>query len=69
MGKFDIKPQGEQKAIEYAVKRFNNAFNTHHINDETCSEIENTLNRLKNTIYNTNNQKIELSLKEYYKNK
>mgnify|MGYP003123776290 FL=1 len=61
--------EGEQKAIEYAVKRFNNAFNTHHINDETCSEIENTLNRLTNTIYNTNNQKIELYLKEYYKNK
>lgn len=59
-----VKIEGEQKAIEYAVKRFNNAFNTHHINDELCGEIENALNGLVNKIYTISNQKIDLMLKE-----
>ena len=59
-----VQIEGEQKAIEYAVKRFNNAFNTHHIDDKTCSEIENALNGLVNKIYTISNQKIDLMLKE-----
>jgi len=55
-----LEIQGEHKAVEYAVKRFKNAYYNHHINDRTAREIETQLNKLTETIYNTNNQKTEL---------
>jgi hypothetical protein len=55
-----LEIQGEQKAVEYAVKRFKNAFYNHHIDDRTAREVEVQLNRLTETIYTISNQKTEL---------
>ena len=45
-----------QEVIEREVKRFNNAFYSHHIADDMLVEIRGTLNNLTERIYQVKNQ-------------
>tara|TARA_R100000655_G_scaffold33217_3_gene65442 strand:- start:5334 stop:5513 length:180 start_codon:yes stop_codon:yes gene_type:complete len=48
-----------QKVIEREVKRFNNAFYSHHIADDMLVEIRGALSNLTEGIYQPKNQVIE----------
>ena len=52
------KEETYQELMRYALRRFNSAYDNHLIKDDLVREIETTLNRLTEEIYNTRNQRI-----------